>query len=237
MTAGGHGTMQIHNHGASQTIMAFSNWGSNTTGNAEMGIGNNPAPVSGGVDWTHAANGPSYASKKLYVLLRDAPPSGPAAVFHAEPGTRIADAGSNVTFTVSVAGSGPYTYQWRHNGENIAGANKPWLDVASIDGADSGTYDVIVTGPGLVSTTSPAGTLIVTGLPLAATSITYNAGGSASIVFRGDPGRTYRVQRSETLLGEWEDLGPVTAQASGDMPFTDEEAPVPHGFYRAVPVE
>jgi hypothetical protein len=119
----------------------------------------------------------------------------------------------------------------------IPGANQPWLDVAAIDGADSGSYDVIVSGPGQVVTTSPAGTLIVTGLPLAPTSITSNGDGTASLIFRGDPGRSYRVQRSATLEGAWEDMGPLTAPASGDMPYADDEAPLPHGFYRAVPVE
>lgn len=237
MTNGGHGTMQVHNYGAAQTVFGLNNWGSNTTGSSEMGIGNNTTQVDGHTDWTFAANGPSYATKRLYVFVREGAASGPAAQFNSEPGTRVADAGSNVTFTVSVGGSGPYTYQWRHNGVDIPGANLPWLDVAAIDGADSGSYDVVVTAPGQVKTTSPAGTLIVTGLPLAPTSITYNGNGTASLIFRGDPGRNYRVQRNVTLLGEWEDMGPLTAPASGDMPWLDEDAPVPNGFYRAVPVE
>lgn len=236
MTSGGHGSMQIHNHGASQTIMAFNNWGSNTTGNSDLGIGNNPAPVTGGIDWTFAANANSFATKRLYVLVREGTPSGPAAQFHAEPGTRIADAGEDVTFTVSVAGSGPYTYQWRHNGVPIDGATQPWLDVATIDGNDSGTYDVIVTGPGQVATTSPAGTLIVTGLPLPPTSIGVNPDDSVSLVFHGDPGQTYLIQRSISL-GAWEPLETMIAPASGQMPYLDDEAPEPKAFYRALPQE
>jgi len=236
MTGGGHGCMQIHNHGAGQTVMGFNNWGSNTTGTSEMGIGNNTAQVEGHTDWTFAENANTYATKRLYVLVREAAPAGPSVQFHAEPGTRIADGGDDVTFTVSVAGAGPYTYQWRHNGVDIPGANKPWLDLADIDGATAGNYDVVVTGPGLVATTSPAGTLIVTGLPLLPTSITVNSIGTANLVFRGDPGRTYLLQRSDALV-EWEDLGTMTAPASGDMPYLDGEAPSPKAFYRALPVE
>jgi lysophospholipase L1-like esterase len=234
MTNGGHGSMQIHNHGAAQTVMGFNNWGSNTTGNSEMGIGNNPAPVNGGVDWTHAANGPGYTTKRLHVLVREGTPSGPAAQFHAEPGTRIADAGEDVTFTVGVAGPGPYTYQWRHNGVEIEGATNPWLDVSNINGTSSGTYDVIVTSPGLVATTSPAGTLIVTGLVLSPTEIQLGEEGSAILTFYGDPGRTYEIQRS-TTLGGWEPLDTMTAASNGEMPFLDSEAPEPKAFYRAVP--
>jgi lysophospholipase L1-like esterase len=234
MTPGGHGSMQIHNHGAGHTIMGFNNWGSNTTGTSEMGIGNNPVPVSNAIDWTFAANANTYATKRLYVLVREGDPVGPAAQFHAEPGTRIADAGEDVTFTVSVAGPGPYTYQWRHNGVEIAGATHPWLDVNDIDGTDSGTYDVIVTGPGKVPTTSPAGTLIVTGLILAPTAIQVTGANTVALTFYGDPGRTYEIQRS-TTLGAWETLGTMTAASNGEMPVLDGEAPEPKAFYRAVP--
>ncbi|WP_367873652.1 GDSL-type esterase/lipase family protein [Luteolibacter sp. Populi] len=234
MTNGGHGSMQIHNYGAAQTIMGFNNWGSNTTENSEMGIGNNTAQAAGHTDWTFANNGLSYTTKRLYVLVREGNPSGPAAQFYAEPGNRIADVGEDVTFTVSVAGPGPYTYQWRHNGLNIVGATQPWLDLGAIDGADSGSYDVIVTDPGLVATTSPAGSLIVTGLPLEPTEITINGGDSVALVFHGDPGRSYQIQRSG-VLEDWQVLETITAPASGDIPYLDEDPLGLAGYYRAVP--
>ncbi|MCW1916142.1 GDSL-type esterase/lipase family protein [Luteolibacter sp. GHJ8] len=237
MTNGGHGSMQIHNHGAGHTIMGFNNWGSNLTGNSEMGIGNN-TPINNAIDWTFAANANSYTTKRLYVLVRASAPAAPgslAAQFHGEPGTRIADAGEDVTFTVSVAGPGPFTYQWRHNGVAIEGATNPWLDLSNISGSSSGTYDVIVTGPGMVATTSPGGTLIVTGLVLSPNEIHVTEAGDVSLSFYGDPGRIYEIQRS-TTLGGWETLDEMQAPSNGEMPYLDDEAPEPKAFYRAVPL-
>nr|HPM81869.1 autotransporter-associated beta strand repeat-containing protein [Candidatus Anammoximicrobium sp.] len=66
---GGYGSMQVHNHGAAQTVFAYNRWGS-AGGTSDLGIGNDPAPVSGGVDWTFAQNANSYTTKVLYVLVR-----------------------------------------------------------------------------------------------------------------------------------------------------------------------
>ena len=84
-TPGGYGSMQIHNTGAAQTVMAFNNWGGNTnTGNLDLGIGNDPAPVNGGVDWTFANNAGNYVVKTLQVLVQTSgdttPPSLVSAV-------------------------------------------------------------------------------------------------------------------------------------------------------------
>ena len=73
-TSAGYGSMQIHNYGASQTLMAYNNWGG--TGNGDLGFGNQP---SGNPDWTFANNAPSYTIKNLQVLIH--PTSIPAATF------------------------------------------------------------------------------------------------------------------------------------------------------------
>ena len=60
----GYGSMQIHNHDAKQTILAFNHW---TVGEkADVGIGNQPA---GNPDWTFAANGGSFPVRRLRVLV------------------------------------------------------------------------------------------------------------------------------------------------------------------------
>ena len=68
-TSGTYGCMQIHNTTASQTLFAFNNWGGGG-GNACIGIGNCPAPVNGGVDWTYNQNAANYTVKSLQVLVR-----------------------------------------------------------------------------------------------------------------------------------------------------------------------
>ncbi|HLU46556.1 MAG TPA: immunoglobulin domain-containing protein, partial [Planctomycetota bacterium] len=51
---------------------------------------------------------------------------------------------TTVRLEVSASGSEPLSYTWRKNGQPIAGANGPVLDLLSTTPADSGTYDVVV---------------------------------------------------------------------------------------------
>ncbi len=79
-SAGNYGSMQIHNYDldgagpgtAGQTIFAYNKFGG-TAGNSDMGIGNNPTPVSNGVDWTFSGNAANYTVKNLEVLVHPVP--------------------------------------------------------------------------------------------------------------------------------------------------------------------
>jgi hypothetical protein len=55
------------------------------------------------------------------------------------------NAGSNVTFTVSVGGTQPYAYQWRFNGGDIPGATGPSLTMTNLTLAQAGFYAAVVT--------------------------------------------------------------------------------------------
>ena len=56
-------------------------------------------------------------------------------------------AGAEANFSVTAAGTGPFTYQWMKNGLNIVGATNSTYSVAAASTADVGTYSVKVTGP------------------------------------------------------------------------------------------
>ena len=76
----GYGSMQIHNHAAAQTVLAVNHFGTDGS-TLDLGIGNDPAPVNGGTDWTAAANAGAYSRRILHVLvLPVATPALPAAV-------------------------------------------------------------------------------------------------------------------------------------------------------------
>ena len=62
----GHGSMQVHNHGAgaAQTLFALSNFNNNNL--LSIGIGNRP---TGDPDWTFAYNAGSYNHRRLYVFV------------------------------------------------------------------------------------------------------------------------------------------------------------------------
>ncbi len=49
-TTNGHGSMQIHNYGAGQTLFGFNRW--NAGAAAGLGIGNNPDLTGNDPDWT-----------------------------------------------------------------------------------------------------------------------------------------------------------------------------------------
>ncbi|BCX46708.1 immunoglobulin I-set domain-containing protein [Haloferula helveola] len=162
MTPGGHGSMQVHNHGASQTLFAYNNWGANSGGASEMGIGNNTGDPSR-LDWTLTENGASYATRNLYVLVHPGgTATGPAPTILVHPCDRSVAAGEDVTFSVIVEGDGPFNYQWYHNGSPV-GTNAAWLELTSVDGGDPGSYSVVVTGANLGSTTSETAVLEVSG--------------------------------------------------------------------------
>ena len=59
-----HGSFQVHNHGANQTLFAYNRFVSNTTG--EIGIGNNSGTHP---DWTFEQNANTYTTRKLYILV------------------------------------------------------------------------------------------------------------------------------------------------------------------------
>ncbi len=61
----GYGSMQIHNHGAKQTLFSLNQWKSGPR--ADIGIGNSPGDTR---DWTFAKNASTYSKKRLRVYVK-----------------------------------------------------------------------------------------------------------------------------------------------------------------------
>ena len=61
----GYGCMQVHNHGAGQTVFAVNHWGNGA--GADLGIGNSSGETR---DWTFSSNSGSYSTKRLRVFVR-----------------------------------------------------------------------------------------------------------------------------------------------------------------------
>jgi hypothetical protein len=116
-----------------------------------------------------------------------------------QPTNLVADAGTNVTFSVTASGTGPLHYQWRFNGGDITSnpsATTSSLSLTNIQLTNNGTYSVKILDDVSTATSSNA-TLIVklkpfitqhpTGLTLAAgstASLNISAGGSLPLTFR-----------------------------------------------------
>ena len=97
-TGGTYGSMQVHNTLAQKTLFGINNWGSGGSP-LDIGIGNCPSPINGGVDWTFQNNGPSVPLRSLYVLVTTDADTMPPTLVSAQAGT----AGTLVVVTFSEA--------------------------------------------------------------------------------------------------------------------------------------
>lgn len=82
----------------------------------------------------------------------------PSIIDH--PASQTIIAGGNVTFSVTVEGSEPFTFQWRKDGVNIDGATQASYAISDVQVSHEGEYDVVVSNSA-GSITSSAATLVV----------------------------------------------------------------------------
>jgi len=117
--------------------------------------------------------------------------------------------GTIATFTVEVAGSAPFSYQWRRegtnlvNGPNLSGVTTTNLLVANIQLAAAAGYTVVVTNV-YGSATSHVAQLTVIN-PGRFANLSYSPAMGFTFVFRdATVGQPYRIQRSPSMAeGSW----------------------------------
>jgi len=73
-----------------------------------------------------------------------------------QPQTQSVNPGVNVVLEVVPGGSGPFTYQWRKDGNVIAGATKRTLSLNAVTQLSEGSYTVTVTNVAGPTTSDPA---------------------------------------------------------------------------------
>jgi alpha-tubulin suppressor-like RCC1 family protein len=72
-----------------------------------------------------------------------------------QSGSRSVFLNASVTLSVSATGSLPLSYQWHFNGADIPGATNPSLVISSMQAANAGVYDALITNPvGSTNTTN-----------------------------------------------------------------------------------
>ena len=64
-----------------------------------------------------------------------------------QPQSQEVKQGSNVSFTVTAAGTGPLSYQWYFDGAALAQDTNEVLTLTNVQGANSGSYSVVVSSP------------------------------------------------------------------------------------------
>ena len=148
-----------------------------------------------------------------------------------QPMSVTASPGSEVVFSVQVAGVPPLTYQWQLNGLPLAGATAPDLLLPNVTGSDAGLYNVVVTGLG--GTVTSGGAL----LGIFGMQITPGSSGLLPLLhLDGAPGSNYLLEFTDDLTAAgWQPLSSVSL-TSGHYEYIDE--PITNHsrrFYRAIP--
>jgi hypothetical protein len=101
----------------------------------------------------------------LTVTLAPAPPTTPpvangAPAIASGPASQTTNSGGNVTLSVTASGSGPLSYQWLKDGQEIPGATAAIHTFANARSSDAGSYQVRISN-GAGSIFSPAAELTV----------------------------------------------------------------------------
>jgi len=110
-----------------------------------LNVGNGPWPIAaadlngdGRLDLICA----NTLDNTLSVLLNSTP-SLPIII--TQPVNQTVTVGSNATFSVVAAGSGPLSYQWNFGLQKISGATNALLTLTNVQSAQAGGYTVLVT--------------------------------------------------------------------------------------------
>lgn len=130
------------------------------------------APADAGVyyvDITNASGTLGSAGATLTVITPVQITQQPA------PASQTVIEGATVQITAAATGTGPLIYNWRKGTDSLGALNDPTLTLTNVQIADSGDYNVVVTGPGVdnfeisqnasltVNPTPPPGPISITG--------------------------------------------------------------------------
>jgi len=146
------------------------------------------------------------------------------------PPSQTTNAGSFVTFGVTVAGIPPFSYQWRKNGTDLTDATNAMLMLPNVQVPNSGYYTVAISNS-LGAAISSAALLNVSNRPLL-TSPQFSLGTNFEFTLRGETGRVYVVEATDAL-SNWTTLATLSV-VTGETQFTATNALVnTRRFYRA----
>ena len=146
------------------------------------------------------------------------------------PLSRTLSPGATTLLSFQLAGDGPFTYQWRLNGDVLSAETNSTLILTGVSPAQGGRYDVVVSGAGGSATSAPA-IVALFGLEMTTSGVER----LPKLTLDCAPGTSFRLERSPDLLaGNWNLLAPVSLD-SNRFEFIVPETNQVLQFYRAVP--
>ncbi len=158
----------------------------------------------------------TFTSSITRVVVMDAPR------IVSPPESQTVLRGANVVMAVVADGTSP-SYQWRKNGNNISGAINRVLELADVQGIQSGSYTVVVSNDA-GSVVSDAANLSVV-IPPSVMEIVSSIMATNQVfhlTLNLDPGYAYALDASSDLQ-QWESIRDF-AQDAGLLEFVDFEA-------------
>jgi hypothetical protein len=107
--------------------------------NSQLAVTNAQPPAAGNYS-VQVLNVAGQVTSSNAALVVNGPPA-----ITAQPQSASVTVGSNVTFTITAAGTLPLSYQWQFNSVNIPGATGSSFTNSSVQTNDAGLYSVVVT--------------------------------------------------------------------------------------------
>jgi len=160
--------------------------------------------------WLNDSSSPSYAggAAAVYALgswstaaTRDElfetwgnPAGTPPTITDQTSSPQDADYEDDITFSVTVTGTEPITYQWYKDGSPISGETNSTLSLSSVDADDGGTYYCIATNAGGSAQSSDIDLRIIPYITAQSSSTSFSLGALSSISVTADgfPSVTYQ---------------------------------------------
>jgi hypothetical protein len=101
----------------------------------------NFSPTNAGIYKAVVFNAFGFAVSRAAILTVEEPTT---PVITNQPSGQTVPPGSSVTLSVGYTGTGPFYFQWRRNGINVAEATNETLTLSNVQPADAGDYSVVV---------------------------------------------------------------------------------------------
>lgn len=148
-----------------------------------------------------AANAAGSVTSTPAVISVNTPPA-----ITAQPApTQSVTAGASITLRVTATGVPAPTYQWRKDGNAIAGATSATLTLANVTATDAATYTVTATNAAGSVTSSPAVLVVATPpviatQPVATQTVIAGTAAKLSVTVTGTPAPTFQWKKNGTAI-------------------------------------
>jgi hypothetical protein len=151
-----------------------------------------------------------------------------------QPGSQVVEMGGTAVFSIDAIGTAPLNYQWRIYDAPVPNATGPVLVITNASAGNAGLYRALISNKA-GSVVSAAATLSTTNSLPAPGHYQLSIGAVTAgyrIRYRGDPGFTCELQRSEDLA-HWSTLTETTIPADGIAEYLEPNPPPAGIYYRA----